>query len=99
MQLINNLCYSGAVAWVVLGAGDDEAMKGERLTFDQLQPLLEMLRIRKPSSDHLTQEDAVAEDINLRGVRIAGNTGVYLWKCFRGRVYDGSLSSCLRQTG
>ena len=99
MQFVNNTRNCGTMVWIGFSAGDNEVMEGDRLTSDLLQPLQVVLRIRELSSDDLTQENAIAEDINFGGVRDAGGTGVCLGKCFRGCVYDGPLSSCLRQTG
>jgi len=87
MQFINNTCNSRTMVWVQSGTGDNEAIDGGRLTSDLLQPLQVMLRIRELSSDHFTQEDAVAEDINLGCMRNAVSIGVCLGKCFRGSVY------------
>ena len=99
MQFVNNARDSGTVIWVGFSAGDNEAMEGDRLTSDLLQPVQVVLRVRELSSDDLTQENAIAEDINLGSVRNTGGLGICLGKCFRGCVYDGPLSSCLGQTG
>ena len=92
IEFVKDLKHCWSLIWIMSGTRDNQIVNEWPLGFDLLQQVTIPNRVRKTTSDDLTQQYSITVDIYFGCLWWTVNFWVKIWERFWGCVYNSTLS-------